>query len=254
MDSETLPNQDEKFLFNAHNFNAPDPNEIEEDVYIEPTFTKEELAAAKQKAFQKGKQEGIDETNASIQKRTADLLGQILQNYSPLLMQEDERAKLYETEALRLTSHIFETLYPTLKDHIGYAELHDIIQSIMQTQDTQSHIAIHVNPDMVAQVTSALETATQNSVTYSHVKKDFVVTGDETLDLHAVTMGWKDGGATYDLDALAQKIKEALHERLAPLHANSHDEEVNEALPPETEPSNTHQSDEDASNGAVDNE
>lgn len=235
MSGETLPRPDEqpdekKFLFNAHDFNAPDPNDVEEIAFVEPTFSKEELAAAKQKAFQKGKQEGIDETNAALTKRTADLLQQIAQHYPTLLMQEDERAALYEAEALRLTAQIFDTLYPLLKTHFAEEELKDKIKRIMDAQDEQSHISISVHPDMVTPIQTLLDERTKDAVVFAHTKKDFIVRGQDNIDLQAVTMKWKDGGATYDAADLAQKIHNVLEESLAPLPANSHDNEDIDAI------------------------
>jgi len=248
MSGETLPEPNEKFLFNAHNFDAP--VEIDEADLV-PSFSQEELAAAQAKAFKKGKQEGIDETNASLNKRIADILNQITQNYPALLVKEDERAKLYENEALRLTSQIFETLYPLLKTHLAEAELKDKIKTIMEMQEEQSHIAVNVHPDMVEPIQDMLNKATENTPSFGKADKSFVVRGLDSLDIQAMTMQWKDGGATYNAQDLAQKIQAVIEESLAPLDTNSHDN-GKEIADPIIEPAEeTADSD---TNGAVDNE
>ena len=248
MSGETLPEPNEKFLFNAHNFDAPE--EIDEADLI-PSYSQEELAAAQAKAFKKGKQEGIDEVNASLNKRIADILNQITQNYPTLLVQEDERAKLYEDEALRLTSNIFETLYPLLKTHLAETELKDKIKEVMEMQEEQSHIAVTVHPEMVAPIQEMLDQATENSTSFDKAEKNFVVHGLDSMDMQAMTMKWKDGGATYNAQDLAQKIQAVIEESLAPLDANSHDngKEIADSITEDT--ATTPDSDTD---GAIDNE
>ena len=65
MSNENLANENKKFLFNVHNFDVPDEDELEEDVYVPPTFSEEELAAAKARAYEDGKKAGLEESAAS---------------------------------------------------------------------------------------------------------------------------------------------------------------------------------------------
>ena len=76
---------EKKFFFDVNIFDAPEKEEIPEDLPPPPpTFSEDELAAARDIAFEQGRQQGQREQREARETRVAELLEIITQNFSHL--------------------------------------------------------------------------------------------------------------------------------------------------------------------------
>ena len=118
-----------KFLFNLNNFDEPDDQAPEEDQA--PSYTEEELEAAKEAAYNQGKQAGVQEEKESREQQVAQLLGQITQTFQTLITAEGYREQRYEEESLRLLYSALRNLFPALNKRLGTKEIEDMIERIV---------------------------------------------------------------------------------------------------------------------------
>ena len=213
----------EKFLFHMHIF---DEDHIEEEEELPPppppTFSEAELEAAKQSGYETGKKEGLDEaTNKERTSRSA-LITAVLQKIgdetSILFEQEQLRAELYEREATALCISVFEKILPAYQKQFGFEELKTNISTVLQKQQNQREISIHVHPDNAKGVEKLL-----SELTNKGFKVVFSVQGDETLSESACSMSWHNGGANLNPDILAEEIKSLMQQTLAGTDAKGHD-------------------------------
>ena len=135
-----------KFLFDINNFDEPDEEISEEDLI--PTFTEEELEAARKDGYDTGKQAGIAEEKAARDTRVAQHLGHIVQAYQTLVTAESLREKQYEEEALRLLHRSLRTLFPKLNQKLELAEIEHLMERIVQSASGKTKMIIHVPADI----------------------------------------------------------------------------------------------------------
>lgn len=225
--------KEERFFFNMNIFDEDHVEEEEEEIPPPPTFSEEELATAKKEAFEQGRQEGHDTATKAAResqtKRIADALEKIATDTAVLFQQEQQRAELYEREAVALALKTFERLFPFYQEKFGFDELKETMSNILQKQQNHRKIAVHVKPDNVAGVEKLL-----TELTTKGLKGEFSVQGDETLDEGTCRMEWDDGGATRDPDALAEEIQSLMQQVLAGTDTKGHDRD-DDGKEPQTE-------------------
>lgn len=231
-----MSSDDKKFMFNVHIFDEPEtiePEEEEEDLPPPPpTFSEEELEAAKSMSFEQGRQEGRAEETESREATIKQILERIANDYGTLYAQEQEREKLFEEETVKLSMKIFEYLYPQYSQEHGFEELKLVILNILETQKNQSEITIEVNPDFVP----AIQTAIDTTKTAAQKDTKFNIIGAEQLPPSECRLTWKNGGAIYNMDKIAQEIRDEIQEMLAARTLNPHDgSDKNVSAPTSTE-------------------
>lgn len=213
----------EKFLFNQNIFDEPDIEEEEIEPPPAPTFSEEELETVRKttydKAYQAGKQDGIKAEQESRDEIVAQALQKISHDTGLLFTAESERERIFESETLRMTLAIFETLFPLYQKEHGFDELKTAIADILKKQEGQSQIIIEVHPDNVEGIKNHLHTLAQ----YGHDPHRYDITGTDNLDEDAFRMRWKDGGAIRDLGTMAGEIGAIIKDTLAGTLTNSHD-------------------------------
>jgi len=233
MQSETLNNKNnnsKKFFFDMHNFdddalegedeNAQSEEEKDDLPPPPPVFSQGELEAAKKAAYEDGLKKGIEQTEASSEKTAALALQDIAAQIPGLQQAEAERSKTYETETVRLALSLFEKVLPHYNKTYGFEELQNAIISILQKQGSSNHISIFIHNDVAENVKNKIEEmARQTGIANIEVHED------SALNPGACKMKWKDGGAIYDIDALAQEITDCLREMLAGRDGKGHDED-----------------------------
>lgn len=219
----------EKFLFNQNIFDEPDIEE-EEDVELPPppTFSEEELETVRKttydKAYEAGKQDGIKAERTSRDEIVAQTLQKISHDTGLLFSAEDERERIFEAEALRMTLAIFEKLFPLYKHEHGFDELKTAVENVLKKQEGQSQIVIEVHPDNVEGIKNHIHSLGQ----YGHDPHRYEIKGTENLDESAFRLRWKDGGAIRDVKTITDEIEAIIKDTLAGTLTNSHDSKSGE--------------------------
>ena len=225
-----LAGAEEKFFFHMHNFDdevidEPPPEEIEEDLPPPPPmFTESELEAAKKQAFQEGHTKGVEETEASRAQALASMMQRLANDLSTLFAAEKAREDTYESEVIRLCHAVFEKTFPTFHNKHGFDALTQQLEEVFKNIHGQREVEIRVSEDYAKGVEAfADKLHAQNS--------DLKITtiSDTSLESGAFRLGWKDGGALYDIPALAATISSNLEEMLAGKPVPSHNDSSEES-------------------------
>lgn len=219
-----MTNKHEKFMFNMHNFD--DPEEVEEIIEEEkppppPTFTQEELAAAKSSAFEEGKRAGLTEAQSSLEKQVLDVVNAIQQEIPPLFSNEDQREAQFQNDLIALFDSIMAQLLPSFMAQHGLEELKIAISNIFKDIHAQKNLIIYVHETVLEPVKKHLsEENTPQQTTQINVQSH------SDLGIHECKMEWDNGGASFNLEDLAQKIVQEIQGKLAQPSSNSHDEQI----------------------------
>lgn len=209
-------NKSNKFLFDLHNFDTPNEEEqniVEEEIDLTPpppTFTEDDLDAAKTMAHSHGHSEGVREERAKREQQIADNLAQISSNFETLFAAEIYRERQYEEESIKLAASIIEQLAPSLNQRFGKDELKNLLKDVMQSQANQSEIRIEVHPDYAGEIDQFIESLWDNN---DQAPKCRVVASSE-IELGGCSLSWKDGGMIRDPQKMAADMKEAIENLL----------------------------------------
>lgn len=209
-------NNTNKFLFDLNNFDTPEVEEeiiIEEEVPAEPPppmFSEDELEATKAIAHATGRKEGIQEEKTSREQKVADALSTIADNFSALFAAEIYRERQYEEEALALALQVIDLLSPSLQTRLGQEALSNALKEVLKTRSEQSEIKIEIHPDMATDIDKLIEDIWPDKESAPRYK----ILADNTLDIGACALSWKDGGMIRTPEKTAQDIKTAIESLL----------------------------------------
>ena len=201
---------DKKFLFDLNNFD--DNDEISEEDLV-PTFSEDELVAAKEQAFAEGKQAGITEEKAQREQHIASTLSQIMQATQTLLASENMREQTYEQESLHLFQTALGKMFPDMNRRSGFEEVHSMVEKIVLSQRKDIKICIKVMPDYVPDIEQKLNEK------MAHIEpKPYEIIGDDALNEGDCIMEWADGGAIRDAGGMISAMLNEV-DRLLPEEA-----------------------------------
>jgi len=223
-----LRSKGKKFFFDMNVFdeNGMELRELEANK-PPPAFSEEQIAAAKKSSFEKGKQEGFQESQNSIAQQVARTLKKVSQEAGKLFESEEAREKIFELESTRLALAVFEKLFPAYSAAHGLEELKAAIVDILQNAAGQSEIVIEVHPDIAGEIRKTIE----DSFGANEEKIKFNIRENDAIGPENCRLGWADGGAVRDSLALAEKIRDVMEESLAAQGGNVHDSGGNNDKP-----------------------
>lgn len=196
---------EKKFLFDLNVFDAPEPEEeLDEDLPPPPpTFSEEELAVAKDMAFEQGRQQGQKEQVEAREQYVATSLERIADSFSQLFAAETMREIVFEKEALRLAVAALDLLFPLLNEKLGREEVHNIIQKTLASHRKTKEILIQVPAGMKGEIETLinrLHDEDQEHVAWRVVEIADMSPGNCALE-------WSDGGAVRDSVRAAADIR-----------------------------------------------
>lgn len=200
-----------KFLFDLNCFDEPDPVDPAD---IAPTFSEEQLSAARAEGYAEGHATGTAEgkseaTRVAVQSReqlTANTLRTISESFTMLFAAEYDREKTYEQEAVRLTLSALQKLFPVLNQRFGQEEIRQVIMSVLESSARRSMITIEVSTDDAQSIESMLAAHWSDP----EAAPRYRVLAQPDLHPGQCRMNWEDGGAVRDAQRLADKITQAL--------------------------------------------
>ncbi len=202
-----MSDKKKKFFFDLHNFT--EGAEEDEGPPPPPTFSEEELAKAREEGYQKGKKDGFDESQQSLEKTISLLLENSKQAFLELQAAEQERENLYEREAVYLSVDVFRNIYPAWVAEFGPKEVENAISDVLKTAANQQNIKIEVAPTILNAIEERLEPITAQ-LSDIHL----IFHGNDALNENDMRLKWDNGGAVRDSEKLAAHILQALTEDL----------------------------------------
>lgn len=215
----------EKFFFNVNIFDEDHVDEVEEEAPPPPVFSEADMIAARRKAFDEGKAQGVSEQQASRAEQTAQTLNHVSGTVAQLIQGENTRRRVFEEEVIALSAAIFKKLFPVYEEKTGFDELIHALQTIIQSQHAQIEISVFVHPDALEGVEEAL-----SQLTASGLNTRFIVQSDDTLPIGTSKASWTDGGAVIDRQEITGEILSIVQGMLAGGLVKSDDMEPSEAI------------------------
>lgn len=227
----TMPPRDmKKFMFDVHNFDEREDEDVETIVEAAPppppTFSQDELEAARIAAYEQGKRDGLAEALNSFEMQIADTLGIIRDHFSILFDAEDRRIRTFEKEAVQLAYTVFAKTFPALNEKHGMEEVKQAMASILETVREQPELVIDVPPAYI----SAIQHHVDGLLRLQDGPRCTIRANDSLL-AGQCKMAWVNGSAVRNPTALVQQIQDQIEHLLAD-KAKLNDNDYAASLPP----------------------
>jgi len=217
---------DQKFFFHMNVFEITEEDvteEVEEDLPPPPpVFSESDVEAAKKKAYAEGQLAGKKEAEESQSRALSKVMEAIGQDIKKLYAHEKLREDRFEKDVIALSLEIFNHIFPLYHQTQGFNTLCDHIAEITKMHNGKHAIHIKTSESFAAGVEAFLKDLTTNNPELK-VK----VSADESIADGAYHVQWSDGGAIYDIPAMAAEIRLRLEDMLEPDNVKGHDE-INE--------------------------
>ena len=207
-------------------FDKPQVTEQEdaEEVEAEPTFSMEEVEAAKQKAFDEGQAVANENAQNCFESKITEALEKIATEIGVL---GDEQQRLHRsTQALasELVRRIGERLLPQTAAVHGLEEIEHALEQCLDLINENAKITIRVHTDCAANIEERFQ-----SMLGSHkCQADITIVSDDEMGPADCAIMWGDGGAERDFDSLWGTIDATLSKFEKKITENLHQSEVDQ--------------------------
>lgn len=187
----------------------------EDDVQAEsepeaPTFSEEDLLAARQEGFAAGKEEGVEEALGGVENTMSQILDTIATGISDVVKDQNAFNEKTGNESLELALSICRKLFPVLSEEGKFSEVSSMTISMINQILTQPKITIFVNSDIVA----ALKEKIDPFLAEKGYEGTASILEDPSLPVSGCRIQWQDGEAVRDPEAGLQDIEQIVSESL----------------------------------------
>jgi len=181
--------------------------EVEEELEeAPPTFSEEDLEAARNKAFSEGERKGVSETLGGIEKTISEVLIKINDQISELFQRQELGIEILRREAISVSLAAVEKAFPNLEREHGYAEVVETTENMLISLIKEPNITIRVKDIFAAQLGDQIQSFLDDRGFQGHVS----VTGDPNLSEGDCNIQWSSGEAERSSAALLDQISSSI--------------------------------------------
>lgn len=170
---------------------------------VAPTYSEEDLAAARKQAYDKGKQGGLAEALAGIEQRASVVLDKIATDVETLFATQTKYNEATAQDAAQLALAIARKLFPKLYEVHGLGEIVGVTEAILANLIRE--------PRLVVLVSEANAEPVRTRLSDFLAKRGFAglleVRGEAALGAADCRIEWMGGDAARDTAALFAEIE-----------------------------------------------
>ncbi len=176
-----------------------------------PTFSEEELAAAKEASFAEGKAAGEAEAERGIARRTEEQLGTLTARFENLAEAFSTQLSDQHHDTLLAAMTVVRKLFPKLNQEGRLEEAQAVVEDCLERLRDEPRMVVRA----ADQELDSLKTHVDACIARSGFSGKIVFLADDRLTSGDVRVEWADGGAERDQGALWREI-DAIIDRVLP--------------------------------------
>jgi flagellar assembly protein FliH len=188
----------------------------EEEEETLPTFSEEELEAARDEAFQSGLKAGLQEALTGIEQKVSATLDVLVTSIGRIGEKQTQANELISRETMELAVAAVRKLFPRLAERGGKEEVEKFISDIMSRLLEEPHLNINVSEALRAEIQRHLDDVSQRIGFTGKI----TISSDNTLGPADCRVKWSEGEAEKLTESILREI-EALAGSLPRLEAPS---------------------------------
>ncbi|MCW9034379.1 MAG: FliH/SctL family protein [Rhodospirillales bacterium] len=194
---------------------ADKPASIENEQVVEeeepeeppvPTFSEEEMAAAREEGFKSGKEEGLKEGLEDSARILSDILKRAGDKISLLIENQSKVGPIAEQTAISVAMAVIKNLFPDLNAKHGTDEVIAIVKESFENLLDEPKVSMRVAMEHREAIASKIEKITEN---YGFDGKVIVI-ADENMGTGDCRIEWDSGGAERNTADIWEKIDEVI--------------------------------------------
>jgi flagellar assembly protein FliH len=192
-----------KFLFET----SFDPAKASDpDVPPPPSFSEEELAAARDEGFRAGHAAGHDEMSRAIEQAAADALAAIGVQLAAMNGRFEDIRQAAIASGVEVVAATVRKMVPALAKRNGLAEIEHMVRDSLHSLYDEPRVVIRAHDNVI----DALQERVDGIAAASGFMGKVVLFGDEQFSETDCRVEWADGGAERNLGELWRRIDAAI--------------------------------------------
>ena len=227
--SETPMDQIEKFLFDV-SFDedgfartGSGSNDVEEETtetknqeVVAPIFTEQEVETAKHDAYEKGKEEGIQNAADAIEKRMSETLENLCTRFQSLFDQQKiANAQMFE-DATNTAIAIARKCFPHLTSSEALKVIENMVRTVLSELLEEPNVTIHLNETLIGPMNDRITRIAKDANFAGRI----LIEEDTSVAPGDCQITWGSGSAERNVDALLQLTDEIVAQNLAAARQN----------------------------------
>ncbi len=197
-----------KFIFetNFDDFQAPEPKPEEiveeaEPVQEEaPTYSEDELNAAREEALVAGRKEGANEAADASEREIAAALAAIEGGLSELFRMQEEANDSMLKNAISVAATVARKLFPDLNRKNALGEVENLVVTTMEKVMDEPKVTVNVAEELRPGLEQRIDSLIKGC------EGKLMVRGDADMALGDCKIEWNEGGAERNTDAMWKEI------------------------------------------------
>lgn len=182
----------------------------------EPTFTQDELNAARGMARAEGMEAGHAEAMRSVERRVGENLAQIAQRLGEAAAQRAASLQEIERNAVDLCIGLMRRLFPEFQRRHGSGEIEQLVRESLRVMVDEPRVVVRLNDENL----DLLQERITGAATAAGFAGKIVLVSDDQIPPGDCAIEWADGGTERNGDRLWADIDAAIRRLTAADHAD----------------------------------
>ena len=196
-----------------------------------PTFTEDQLKAARDDGYQAGRRAGGQEAGDAIETKLNDALSMIGTQLDELFKRQAVDTANTFTDAVNIAVAIARKCFPHLNDTHGFPEIERMVREVLTEVLEEPRIIIHIGPTLK----DTLEARVKTIANASNFGGQIIILEAEDMASGDCRISWSSGTAERDMEGTLRKIEQIVKANLGSVR-----EEIAEEVAEEINKSNVH--------------
>jgi len=209
----------EKFMFDR-SFDPPEVLEVEEPIEEEtpevpemiiPTFSEDDMIAAREAGIAVGREEGVREATEATERLIVDTVQTVNTQLAQIIdHQQSMNAEIFQ-DAINAGIAVVRKCFPQMNVEQGINEIESMIGQVLSQVLEEPRIIIHVHNHIKVPLSQRMSAITQ----HAHFEGRVVIRDDPELPEGDCRIEWSNGEAERDMGKIWQQIDEIIKSNLA---------------------------------------
>lgn len=195
-----------KFLF-ERSFEGDLGLDFNEGVRPKPTFTEEQIEAARKEAFEQGRLEGEKAMKDSQMKDQNDLLSRLDEKLAALQKNAATQWSGQLSNLMDVALLIARKIVPVYAEKYGLGEIESIVSRVIAEMGREPRLVVRVAESRFDEINAKINEIVEQRAFEGKV----VVLGEPSFGLSDCRVEWADGGIERDMDCLWQEIDKIMN-------------------------------------------
>ena len=191
---------------------------------ILPTFSEDELNAAREEGFNAGKESGMTEALANIENSISQTLSTIVDEILDLSRKQSEYNEHIKIETISLLNCVNRKLFPLMNEQLNLDEAIQFSQRVLPELLTEPRITINVHED----ISETLKNRIENFLKDKGYGGELIINGDVSIPVGNCQIEWSSGSAERNSELLMSDIEKRF---LSAINSNLSTQNGNDVIP-----------------------